>query len=362
MTSSVHLLATAQHRGAERFALDLVGAMKARGADASALALTAGGPPPLLPVSTLGTRARSPRTLRRVRTAVPRDSVVVAHGSSTLGAAAMALPGRAPFIYRSIGDPAYWASSATRRVRVSAYLRRAALVVVMWEEARRTLTDLYGGGVPVRLIPKGITSDGVGPVSAEERTAARAHLGLGADDRVVAYLGALSPEKDPLAAVAAVAAVPGLHLVLVGDGPLRPEVQAQVGERLPGRGHVVGISPDPRVVLAAADALVLASRTEGIPSAPLEAALLGLPAVVTDVGGSATTVEDGVTGRVVPVGDRDRMVAALREVVADAASMGAAARRFCLEQFAMEPVAAAWVELCDELGDQNGRYSKRVPS
>jgi glycosyltransferase involved in cell wall biosynthesis len=112
---------------------------------------------------------------------------------------------------------------------------------------------------------------------------------------------------------------------------------------------MTGVVAEPRNALAAADVLLLPSRTEGVPSAPLEAGLLGIPSVVTRVGGAPTTVDDGRSGIVVPAGDPDTMAAALVRVLADATSMGRAARKHVCATFDIPATAAAWSRLCEEV-------------
>jgi colanic acid/amylovoran biosynthesis glycosyltransferase len=79
--------------------------------------------------------------------------------------------------------------------------------------------------------------------------------------------------------------------------------------------------------LQAAHALLLPSLSEGIANAALEAMACARPVVVTDTGGMAEAVDDGVEGRVVPVRDADALADGVRAVMADARAMGAAGRR-----------------------------------
>jgi glycosyltransferase involved in cell wall biosynthesis len=114
-----------------------------------------------------------------------------------------------------------------------------------------------------------------------------------------------------------------------------------------------GARPDVRDLLAGADLFVQPSvRDEGCSNALLEAMAAGLPAVVTACGGLPETVVEGATGRVVPIGDPERLAAALRELLADAplrARFGAAARARALEHYSPDAVAASWEALFAEL-------------
>src|SRR3970282_151677 len=101
---------------------------------------------------------------------------------------------------------------------------------------------------------------------------------------------------------------PEAVFVLVGDGPLAPEVNAEIASRGMG-GHVrpLGVRTDVPDVFGASDVLLLASSTEGSPAVVIEAGLLGLPVAAYAVGGVPEQVRDGVTGILAPPGDRARL-------------------------------------------------------
>jgi glycosyltransferase involved in cell wall biosynthesis len=145
--------------------------------------------------------------------------------------------------------------------------------------------------------------------------------------------------------VLAVAALPGVRLAIVGDGPQRGAVTAAARGLAPGRVDFLGPVVDPALTLAAADVLVLPSRTEGIPAVLIEAGLSGLPVVATDVGGVREVVVSGETGLLVAPGDGPALVGALRHALANGHGMGAAARERCLARFEMAAVAARWDDL-----------------
>src|SRR6185503_1850314 len=98
--------------------------------------------------------------------------------------------------------------------------------------------------------------------------------------------------------------VPALHGLLVGDGPLRSDVEALVRElRVGDRVHFAGYRQDADALLAAADVVVLSSREEGMGSVLLDALLVGRPIAATRAGGIPDVVEEGVSGLLAPVGD-----------------------------------------------------------
>ncbi len=100
---------------------------------------------------------------------------------------------------------------------------------------------------------------------------------------------------------------------------------------------------------AAADAVVLASRTEGMPGVLIEAGLSERPVVSYDVGAVSEIVADGETGLLVRSGDVADLAGALRSVLEDPGTMGAAGRQRCLARFEIGVVGARWAEVVAEL-------------
>jgi glycosyltransferase involved in cell wall biosynthesis len=347
-TTVLHVVRSTQRRGAEVFGNDLSAALSDLGFASRVVALTPLPGEPALPLDVLGERPLGAATLRALRRAGRGADVVVAHGSRTLDACALALAGiGTPFVYRSIGDPAAWSTRGLRRVRTAILLRRAAHVVVLWPGAARTVGRAHG--VPTAkttVVPNGVTvADHPVPEPAA-RVAARARLGLPAEGPVAACIGALGAEKRVGDVLDAVAAVPGVHLLVVGDGPERPALEGRAtAPGLTGRVHFAGVLPGSDEALAAADVVVLASRTEGMPGVLIEAGLAARPAVATAVGAVAEVVEGGVTGVLVAPGDTGALAEGLRTVLLSGpatAAMGAAARRRCAARFSMSVVAQRW--------------------
>ncbi|MFJ5234924.1 glycosyltransferase [Kitasatospora sp. NPDC088391] len=347
----LHVITDPRARGAQRLARDLHAELLRRGRPSE---LTALHPhrdaDPADPTPVLGPSRHHPATLRALRRAAARADVVVAHGSSTLQACALALfAARTPFVYVNIGDPRHWTASPARRLRVGALLHRAAAVAAISPHAAEVLRERFR--LParrLRTLPNARPADRFRPAAdPAERAAERAALGLPADGPLIAWVGALSPEKRPDLALAAHAGLPtGTHLALAGEGPLRAGLD-------PGPAvHLLGPLADPAPLYRAADLLLLTSDSEGVPGVLIEAALAALPAVATDVGWVSDVVRPGETGLLVPPGDPAALTAALRALLDDPAARaahGAAARAHARARFDLDVVATGWQDLLREV-------------
>jgi glycosyltransferase involved in cell wall biosynthesis len=133
---------------------------------------------------------------------------------------------------------------------------------------------------------------------------------------------------------------PGTRALLVGDGPLRPPMEAKARElSLSETVTFTGIRRDVAEILALLDIFVLPSLWEGLPVAVLEAMAAGLPVVATRVGGVPEVVIDGVTGLLVPPRNPDALSEAILRLLQDPDlrhRMGQAGRERVRERFSLE--------------------------
>jgi len=191
-------------------------------------------------------------------------------------------------------------------------LPMAARVVAVSKPLAEEVVSLGVARDRVAIVMNGVDADLFKP---RDRAAARAELGLPAGPLAV-YVGNLKPEKGILDLCAAWATVvrhvPDATLAIVGGGPLRGEVEAQVaalGERV----RVIGPQPLERVPtwMAASDLLVLPSHTEGTPNVVLEALASGRRVVATSVGGVPDLITDRKLGTLVPSKNPDALADAL---------------------------------------------------
>ena len=138
----------------------------------------------------------------------------------------------------------------------------------------------------------------------------------------------------------------GWDLVILGDGPLRPNLTRQVeGLGLHDRVFLPGRVKNPFPVLAGCDLFVLSSRFEGFPNVLLEAMACGLPVVAFDCpSGPADIIHHGVDGLLVPAGDVGKLAEAMQSLMEnpeERVRLGDAAKQVT-GRFSMEKVAAMW--------------------
>jgi glycosyltransferase involved in cell wall biosynthesis len=217
---------------------------------------------------------------------------------------------------------------------------RAAHRVVANSPSVATLLTREDGVAAAKVfcVPNCLAEDAFAPLPERERAAWRARLGLPAHAVAIGIVARLDPVKDHATLVRAFAQLcdagewPELHLVCVGDGPVRGPLATLV-ERMGigGRVHLPGTLTPPFNVQQLFDISVLCSVTEGSPNAVLEAMAAARPVVATRVGGIPDAVRDGDTGLLVPAGAVDALAAALRGLLrapARARALGARAQAY----------------------------------
>lgn len=164
----------------------------------------------------------------------------------------------------------------------------------------------------LEVIPNGVRA----PVSPPEaRRAQRVRWGVGERESLLVNVGRLSPQKNQAVLLRALAALPRTHLVIAGEGELRPELEALRRELgLEGRVHLPGNVPseDVAALLHAADGFVFPSVFEGMPLALIEAMAAGLPVVASDIE-SVREVAEGVA-LLVPADAPEALAEAVRRL------------------------------------------------
>jgi glycosyltransferase involved in cell wall biosynthesis len=217
--------------------------------------------------------------------------------------------------------------------------------------------EIIDNGIEVERYGPGGVGDGV-PHSQTDRTALRVKLGIDPARRYIVHVARHHPVKDQptLLRGFALAApdLPDVDLLLVGDGPLRGELEA-IAKALgvADRVKFLGIRPDIPDVLAAADVFALTSVSEAASLTLLEAMATGLPVVVTDVGGNPDLVRAGIDGLLFPRGDAAGCAAAFRRLFTEpglTATLGANGRQRVREKYRLEQTIERYWGLYRQLG------------
>ena len=298
-------------------------------------------------------------SLRRLVRGTDPD-IVQAHGGEALKYAVAANVGLSSrIVYRRIGSAPAWLLHGPRRSLYAFLMRRAARVVAVADAVRDETIRLFG--LPsghVVTIPNAVSPMRV--ESCRDRDEIRQMLGIPFQGKVILSIGAITWEKDPLSHVAVATRImrrlPEAYHVMVGDGPMRAEVERAVRqEGFASRVKLLGNRRDMGDLLKAADLLLFASRShgmEGMPAVVIEAGMAGVPVVGYRVAGVSEVVSDGETGILVGVGDRDALSeSALRLLndVDEGRLLGAAARIRCRERFSINTVSSEYLELYQDV-------------
>jgi glycosyltransferase involved in cell wall biosynthesis len=167
--------------------------------------------------------------------------------------------------------------------------------------------------------------------------------------RIIGSIGRLTAQKDFATLLKAVqlalAQVPSLKLILIGDGELRPQLEALTNELGISRQiHFLGQRMDTATLYKHMELFVLPSLREGLPTVLLESMAAGVPVIATAIPGTVELILDRQTGWLVPAGQprklADAIVYALRHPQESAAMAQAASRK--AEQFSIVKTAAQY--------------------
>ena len=296
----------------------------------------------------VGSFTRTPHLLRDFQTLrtlvhlMREEDFALVHCHSTkagfLGRIAARLAGVRAVVFTShgwqfAGDWPYWLRLAMIAAEWMTAWFSTAIICVSKHD--RQLAMAHRIGRPDRLI---VIRNGVDPTPWAVSDDSRNELREALCPRTAVMVGRLTAQKDPTTLLEAWKRVTGNHrLLLVGDGPLRAEVETAIrGEALRDRVEVLPPTTDIPALMRTAHVFVMSSRWEGLPLAVIEAMMSGLPVVATRVGGVPEVVTEHETGFLVPPGDPEALAAALRRLLNEpflAYRMGQAGRRRALACF-----------------------------
>jgi glycosyltransferase involved in cell wall biosynthesis len=188
-----------------------------------------------------------------------------------------------------------------------------AMIVVSPRDIEKGLAQGIGRRQDYHVIRSGVELERFGYPQTPP-VVMRQQLGIPAEALVVGSVTRLSPQKAPLDLVESFSHIhqerPDAWFVIVGDGPLRPDVEAKLAQLgLADRVILTGLRRDIPELMAAFDVFVLSSLWEGLPRVLPQAMATGLPIVATQADGSAEAVVDGENGFLVERGQPEALAA-----------------------------------------------------
>lgn len=211
----------------------------------------------------------------------------------------------------------YWMSPTMQRFQRFSNRSANRLLANCQAVRKQVITSERIPPEKVDVIYNGLDTDYFRPDPALRDTI-RKSLGFAPTHLVVGVVSVLRPVKGcelfVQAAIQVSAKVPEARFVMVGDGPLRATLETlAVAGNGENRFHFVGSQEDVRPFLNAFDLAVLPSESEGFSNSILEYLAVGLPSIVTDVGGNAEAVANA--GRVVRPSDSRSLAIAMEELL-----------------------------------------------
>ncbi|MBI2949793.1 MAG: glycosyltransferase family 4 protein, partial [Verrucomicrobia bacterium] len=213
-------------------------------------------------------------------------------------------------------------------------------------------------------IPTGIDFESFKPQHG--RSATRKNLGLAESDFVILMVGILRTVKGHDIALRAFQAISSelsqARLVLAGDGPWQAELERLAGTlRVTDRVRFLGFRDDVPDLMAAADMLLLTSRSEGVPQAVTQAMHAGLPVVAARVGGVPELITHEQNGLLVASEDPAATAAAARRIIQEpnlARRFAAAGRVHVETRFNLKTMLDRTEQLCTRLLAERRRGSR----
>ena len=242
-----------------------------------------------------------------------------------------------------------------RRTRELALSRWADAVIAVSEAVARPHRAMWAKR-PVHVVHDPVSVPTIDALGVRGRRDSRLRMAVAAR---------LSPEKGVDRAVRFMAWLRSrgidASLAVYGSGPMLGELtDLAASEGIRDRLHFEGFVDDLPERLAAADVLLVPSRSEGLGRVVVEAGLLGVPSIATRLGGLPETMVDGTTGILVDDFESDLERERMLALLGDRAllhQMGDAARDFCARGFAPSVAAASTLSVYKEILDAKARTS-----
>jgi len=256
-----------------------------------------------------------------------------------------------PLVVSVHGSDVFMAErSALPRALARRALARTGAVTACSGDLHRRLVALGAPASRVRTVPYGVDSSEFAPGDRS----GRGRWGATANDVLVLAFGRMVEKKGFRYLIEAVAKVPGIRLMVAGDGDLRAALEARARElRAPAVFPGSLERRELATAVVAADVVVVpsivddAGNVDGLPNSLLEALSAGRAVVATEVAGIPDVVENGVNGLLVPEKNPAALAAALSRLAEDPAlraRLGGEARRRAALDLTWEKAAEAFEE------------------
>jgi glycosyltransferase involved in cell wall biosynthesis len=231
-----------------------------------------------------------------------------------------------------------------------------AMIVVAEPDIEKGLREGIGRPQQYRLIRSAISLERFDPASIDG-VAVRRELGLPLNAPVLGNVGRFSTQKNPLDWVRVAARVatdlPDCRFLLVGDGPLRADVEALIAtEGLADRFVLTGLRRDVPRMVAAMDVFLLTSLWEGLPRVIPQAMSMRVPVVANRADGTVEAITHGETGFLVEPGDLDALAQHCLKLLRNPerrCAMGERGRAFATHEFDVQEMVARIDRLYREL-------------
>ncbi len=231
-----------------------------------------------------------------------------------------------------------------------------ALIVVAHPDIQKGVQAGIGHPDQYHLIRSAIPLEDFNP-SQYNRNIIRQELSLPPDVPVLGNVGRFSEQKNPLEWVRIAGRVgrqlPECRFLLVGDGPMRSLVEAELDkERLAERTIITGLRRDVPRLLSAMDVFLLTSLWEGLPRVIPQSLAMGIPVIAGRADGITDVISDGQNGYLCNPGDQDGLASRCLELLKDPAlrlTMGERGRELVVREFDIENMVVQITELYNEL-------------
>lgn len=223
-------------------------------------------------------------------------------------------------------DIHYWSGRPKARRQILEAAQQAAGLLAVSQALR---SDMVALGMPQEWINvhyTGLDHDIFKPFGRADARALLSNVPLDKNPLLVTT-GALTARKGQRFVIEALAKLPGVRLALAGGGEDEKQLRSLAAKlRVADRVHFLGVVKHSELplLLAAADAMVLPSASEGLANAWIEALACGTPLVICDAGGATEVVQDATAGRVVKR-NAEAIAAAVSDILAKPVSQQAVA-------------------------------------